>query len=289
MAPAFILFFIFFLSLVTVVFVPGALGVQITALRVPASVRNGSASVLLDCEYSLRPDETQADSGLVVKWFFNATPAPVYQWIRGNRPQELGVLRGRLKLDHKASRHPATMHRALYILNPTTDLSGEYKCVVSTFDDEDFMIKTMTVFVPERRLEVIQRKPSMDSVNVTCLAEGVSPEPRLSLYIERDKGTRVPVPGVKVATTVRSTTFDVAAHALIADDTLETPTVFSCQMKIPNADYVRRKNVVYYPGQMLPSCFSIECCGSIKTVDLFWLVISTLLLMMVSNHITNGT
>jgi hypothetical protein len=38
------------------------------------------------------------------------------------------------------------MHRALYITNPTTELSGEYKCFVSTFDDEDFMTKKMVVF-----------------------------------------------------------------------------------------------------------------------------------------------
>jgi hypothetical protein len=38
------------------------------------------------------------------------------------------------------------MHRALFISNPTTELSGEYKCVVSTFDDEDFMTKKMVVF-----------------------------------------------------------------------------------------------------------------------------------------------
>lgn len=46
----------------------------------------------------------------------------------------------------RASSHPATMHRALYIVHPTTELSGEYKCFVSTFTDEDFMIKKMIVY-----------------------------------------------------------------------------------------------------------------------------------------------
>lgn len=127
--------------------VAGVGAVQITSLRVPAAVRNGSGTAaILDCEYSLRPEELSADSGLVVKWFFNNSPAPVYQWIPTQKPQELGILRGRLKLDYRASHHVATMHRALYILNPTTELSGEYKCFVSTFNDEDFMIKRMVVF-----------------------------------------------------------------------------------------------------------------------------------------------
>ncbi|KAI5747313.1 hypothetical protein M8J77_013401 [Diaphorina citri] len=127
--------------------VAGVRCVQITDLRVPSLVRNGSAShALLDCEYSLSQEESGPNSGLVVKWFFNDSPSPVYQWIPGKHPQDLDILKGRLNLDYKASNHKSTMHRALYINNPTTELSGNYKCVVSTFDDEDFMNKKMTVF-----------------------------------------------------------------------------------------------------------------------------------------------
>jgi hypothetical protein len=53
---------------------------------VPQLVKNGSGrSLILDCEYTLSPDEEAA--GLVVKWFFNSQPAPVYQWIPGKKPQ----------------------------------------------------------------------------------------------------------------------------------------------------------------------------------------------------------
>nr|CAD7433844.1 unnamed protein product [Timema monikensis] len=126
---------------------PVVVGIQIAALRVPAAVRNASGSpAILDCEFTLRPDEFNSDSGLVVKWFFNNGPAPVYQWIPGQKPQELGILKGRLNVSHRASDNHATMHRALYIVNPTTELSGDYKCFVSTFGDEDFMTKRMVVF-----------------------------------------------------------------------------------------------------------------------------------------------
>lgn len=124
----------------------GVVGVQITDLRVPHEVKNGSTSpAVLDCLYTLRPEESSADAGLVVKWFFNNSPEPVYQWIPGEKPQDLGILRGRLKLGHRASNNRATMHRALYIVNPTTELTGEYRCSVSTFNDEDFMTKKMIV------------------------------------------------------------------------------------------------------------------------------------------------
>jgi hypothetical protein len=70
----------------------------------------------------------------------------VYQWIPRQKQQDLGILKGRLYLSHRASDHGATMHRSLYIPNSTTDLSGEYKCLMSTFDDEDFTTKKMVVF-----------------------------------------------------------------------------------------------------------------------------------------------
>jgi hypothetical protein len=37
-------------------------------------------------------------------------------------------------------------HRALKILRPTTELSGSYRCKVSSFVDEDFMQKTMIIY-----------------------------------------------------------------------------------------------------------------------------------------------
>lgn len=58
-------------------------GLQITDLTVPRSVRNGSDYVILDCQYALLPDDLKPDSGLVVKWFYNNSPSPVYQWIPG--------------------------------------------------------------------------------------------------------------------------------------------------------------------------------------------------------------
>lgn len=121
--------------------------VSISSLKVPEAVRNGSESgAILDCLYTLNPKELSKNSGLVVKWFFNRSPNPVYQWIHNQKPQDAGILKGRLKLDYKASNNHSSMYRALYIIKPTIELSGEYKCLVSTYHDEDFSKKTMIVF-----------------------------------------------------------------------------------------------------------------------------------------------
>lgn len=121
--------------------------VTISGLKVPEAVQNGSESgAILDCMYSLSAVELSKNSGLVVKWFFARNPNPVYQWIHHQKPQDAGILKGRLKLDYKATDHNSSMYRALYIVRPTIELTGEYKCLVSTLHDEDFSMKKMTVF-----------------------------------------------------------------------------------------------------------------------------------------------
>lgn len=96
--------------------------------------------MILDCNYSLRPD----DSELVVKWYLN--DAVIYQWIPPQKPQALGLMKDKLNLTYRASDDPKMAYRAMKINNPTTLLAGEYKCFVSTFADEDFSMKNMIVF-----------------------------------------------------------------------------------------------------------------------------------------------
>lgn len=117
----------------------------------PLVIRNGTVSnATLDCDYALNDDDyatTEKNPGaLVVKWFFNNDPAPVYQWIHSKKPQGLGVLNGKLNLEHRISDDNATMYRALQIINPTTELSGEYKCTVSTFNDERSQTRKMIIY-----------------------------------------------------------------------------------------------------------------------------------------------
>lgn len=57
-----------------------------------------------------------------------------------------GILKGRLNLNYSASGDTNSVHRALHIIQPGTDLSGEYTCFVSTFNSEDRKTKTMLVF-----------------------------------------------------------------------------------------------------------------------------------------------
>lgn len=94
-------------------FILGGEGVKIRHLRIPDVVLNGTEQpVILDCDYVL--DMPATTSGLVVKWFFNNHPAPVYQWIFNKKPQDLGVLKGKVNLNYKATNEESTMYRFVY-------------------------------------------------------------------------------------------------------------------------------------------------------------------------------
>ena len=59
------------------------------------------------------------------------------------------VFKDRIDLSYVADNGRAgeyERHRAIKILRPTTEMSGLYKCKVSSFVDEDFLTARMTVF-----------------------------------------------------------------------------------------------------------------------------------------------
>ncbi|CAG9817328.1 unnamed protein product [Phaedon cochleariae] len=210
--------------------------VKINRLQVPEVAQLGDPLVL-DCDYTV--EESLVD-GLVVKWFFNEKPTPIYQWIPNKRPQELGIMKGRLNLNYSASEDRNSVHRALHIIQPGTDLSGNYTCMVSTFRGEDVKTKRMLVLVPEKTLELRQEHVGEKVFQVMCYAEGVFPRPSMTLHIGQSE-----VNNSKVEVCEKNGLYDIKAVAQIPS--LETPEEFSCELHIPQANYTVRKEAIYYP------------------------------------------
>jgi len=63
------------------------------------------------------------------------------------------------------------------------------------------------------------------------------------------------VEGVLLETVSRQGSYDIVARKVVQDSDLETPTVFACELRIPEADYTVTKNVVYYPGKWQYECY----------------------------------
>ncbi|CAL8110934.1 unnamed protein product [Orchesella dallaii] len=215
--------------------------VYINELRVPQSVQNGTEdAVILDCDYTL---ETEDKNGLVVKWFFNKGGTPVYQWISKNKPQALGILRDRVDIKYKASEDSYKKHSGIKIIKPTTELSGEWACRVSSFASEATAASRMVVYAPPKEMEVtlVSPRPTLNSINISCWANGVYPEPRLTITLKNEK-----LEDVMHDSTWNDGAYDVRVSAVVQDeDIAELPAIFDCELKIPNTSYINRKSVLY--------------------------------------------
>lgn len=114
----------------------------IKSINVPPLVKAGEVDyVILDCDYDL---ENISSAGLVVKWYFNYDNVE-YQWIYGQEPQT-DPASSHIDLGYKASDDPYTMYRAMKLNNPTINLTGDYRCAVFTFEDEDIADASMIVY-----------------------------------------------------------------------------------------------------------------------------------------------
>lgn len=44
--------------------------------------------------------------------------------------------------------------------------------------------------------------------------------------------------------------FDISATKTLDGGDVQTPAMFDCELQIPEANYVVRKSIVYYPGKL---------------------------------------
>merc|ERR1712066_897305 len=91
--------------------------VHIDRIAGPEVVQSGS-ELMLDCNFSYLDEE---ESQLDLKWYFNGSPIPVYQWVpsMNKGPQVIGDLfKNSLDLKYEAHNDTFKKHRALRIVNP---------------------------------------------------------------------------------------------------------------------------------------------------------------------------
>ncbi|XP_018012216.1 uncharacterized protein LOC108669404 isoform X2 [Hyalella azteca] len=165
----------------------GVTAIMMEATGQVVAVENGTVSaVVLDCPYSLGPDDL---NGLVLKWFFNHSDQPIYTWILDgdiDEPQVSGLPPGTVDTSYKHHEDPRHRHRALRLLAPTPASSGDYTCVVSSHYDEKTHVVPLMVYVLPLKLEFSVEETTSGNITVSCSAEPAYPEPRLQLYVQVD-------------------------------------------------------------------------------------------------------
>ncbi|CAH1732597.1 uncharacterized protein LOC114129278 [Aphis gossypii] len=253
--------------------------VTITDQRVPGAVLNGTEYVVLDCVYKLKPEEAQ---GLVITWYFNNSPSPAYQWIQGQPPRAIGPLKNHIRLGYAAPTDDAlATYRALYIIRPTTGLTGNYKCVVSTYNDEDFMIKKMIVYAPGQHMHMKRTKANDQAmVNISCTISKVFPMPKMQLYKLETNGTehRNSSLPIEILDYQNDGAFDVTISTLFSESELPSRTTFFCELIIPSTPYNITKRFVYNPGNTESlsadnAAWSRKLSQTLKFTTIVWLFI----------------
>ncbi|KAJ8682002.1 hypothetical protein QAD02_017794 [Eretmocerus hayati] len=217
----------------------GAAGINITMVDIPYLIKAGSPEpIVLDCNYELG---SSSATGLVIKWFVNADP--LYQWIHGKTPVGSEEFRKYIDVSFKASNDPKTMFRAVKLVKPGHELSGDVKCSIETMFDEVQASRRMLVYSPEKSLQIYQ--PSLNEttnrLTVICIAEDLYPRPRIVLYRDRRLIDRQE----QKFRTKEDGRFDAEAVAFLKADRILLPTVFRCEVTIPEANYTSVREYIY--------------------------------------------
>ena len=120
--------------------------------------------MILDCDFDFEESEaTQLD----LKWYFNGSPVPIYQWVPSLDlgPQVIDpMFKDNLDLKYQAHSEKLKRHKALHILNPDERFSGSYKCKVSSFIDEASAENEVIVYG-----EKLHLKRKLSTLKVTIL------------------------------------------------------------------------------------------------------------------------
>ncbi|XP_011349502.1 uncharacterized protein LOC105286325 isoform X1 [Ooceraea biroi] len=239
----------------------------IKSVNVPSAVKIGDVDhVILDCDYAL---ENTSSHGLVVKWFFNDEQV-VYQWIYGRVPVANELIARYVDLTYKASDDPFTEYRAIKLNKPGIHLTGDYTCVISTFEDERAANASMVIYSTEESFDFEYRKKNIDDKDIletTCKAKGLYPQPTLNISVKdvAEKQT------LKPTVTLREDgLYDILSRVDLLDEQLPEAAELKCTLDIPRANYsVSRKTVYYSAGtaSATSSATTIPHKMDIQTLD----------------------
>jgi len=164
-------------------------GVQIYDAHIPPPLALGSLDeVVLNCDYDLKEEER---GQLDIKWFHNDDYMPFLQWIPGGgrRPQlvQPTLFQGHVDLDFRVDEDENKAYRSLKILQPTLAMAGNYRCKVSTFEDEGYVEQTLSIYAFPKTMVLNHNIDSSGNMDVTCMVENVYPEPTIHLLWNESK------------------------------------------------------------------------------------------------------
>ncbi|XP_055530627.1 uncharacterized protein LOC129721739 [Wyeomyia smithii] len=194
--------------------------------------------LILDCEYEIDLHE----QGFVLKWYFNGKL--IYQWIPMRRPP-IGFtsMKHQVNRSYTVSNEEMHKHRALALIRPLKNFTGEYTCAVSTYQSEDTRSALMLVVVPETGFVLKYYNSNISNlVTVLCSVYGIFPGPVLSLWINEHQLENV----TRNVLLTQAELYDSSISIqLVLYESIQPDDVLKCVMGINGTEYRKTKETVF--------------------------------------------
>jgi len=208
--------------------------VTLDGLSAPSYHRAGEP-LSLSCDYSYEESES---SQLVVTWYFNGSPVPIYQWVPSldKGPQIIHeMFKDNLDLTHQADEDKFKKHSALRIINPDQKFAGNYRCRVSTFTKEVTHSKDVSIYVVPPSISLTYSQGV-----IKCGVEGVYPPPAIvlswtyNLTVHSDDAIEI------APNSLDDDLYDAWINTTIDEEYINPHDMMTCDMLIAEAGFEER-------------------------------------------------
>ncbi|KAL6420076.1 hypothetical protein ACFW04_014141 [Cataglyphis niger] len=137
------------------------------------------------------------------------------------------------------------------VVEPSSSLggSGTYRLHAYTFlstQQLNMCINLICITATEEKFDLVYAKKTVDNKNgveITCLAEGLYPQPTLDISIEDISEKQIENPIVKLRD---DGLYNISSRVVALDEDLLEATVVKCLLSIPKAAYNVSRKTVYY-------------------------------------------
>uniref|UniRef100_A0AAG5DSZ7 Ig-like domain-containing protein n=1 Tax=Anopheles atroparvus TaxID=41427 RepID=A0AAG5DSZ7_ANOAO len=215
--------------------------VKIINLKVPPTYLLDQTSktpdpLILDCEYEVDENE----KGFVLKWLLDGQP--VYQWIPSKNPFPFQSFKNRVDTSYVVSQEHLHKHRAMAIIKPLANFTGEYSCIVQTYASIDRRAAKLKIIVRESKFDLSYYSNGNGEVTVDCHARDISPLPKLQIRINHEQFATENLKSVQGENGL----YNVSISGTLRKDQLESPAQIECLLAIPETNYNKRRSTTYY-------------------------------------------
>ncbi|XP_035786983.1 uncharacterized protein LOC126577352 isoform X2 [Anopheles aquasalis] len=236
--------------------------VKIINLKVPSTYLLDQTSktpdpLILDCEYEVDENE----KGFVLKWLLDNQP--VYQWIPSKNPFPFQSFKNRVDTSYVVSQEHMHKHRAMAIIKPLANFTGEYMCTVQTYSGIDRKSAKLKIIVRESKFDLSYYLNGDGYITVDCHARDISPLPKLQIRINDELFTTDNLKSVRGENGL----YNASISGRIRKDQLESPATIECLLSIPETNYNKRRSTTYYESHLKTTTTTVATTTTVEMLQ----------------------